>query len=63
MRNHPQSLSVINDFLQMQKGRCIRCGKLFSHCGGSVDLALPCECCFSKQDGLICIECTEAKSP
>jgi hypothetical protein len=55
------SLRTINRFLIMQEGRCIRCGKLFAHCGGDAgrDVMIPCQCCFKKMDGLICVPCAE----
>jgi hypothetical protein len=61
MNNHNIISPVtINQFLECQEGRCIRCGHLFSHCkGGDPErgVALPCECCFSKMDGIICTVC------
>lgn len=59
------SVEIVNEFLDMQKGRCIRCGRLFQHCGGSTEniVFVPCECCFRKMDGLICSACAEGKQP
>ena len=57
----PISLEVANEFLKLQRGRCIMCRKLFRHCGGSVDLHIPCQCCFAEQEGLECVECVERR--
>jgi hypothetical protein len=58
------SLEEINEFLEAQKGRCIRCGHLFEHCGGRKKhrLVIPCACCFNRMDGLICVECAERQT-
>jgi hypothetical protein len=57
--SEPISLEEINEFLIAQKGRCIRCGSKFAHCGGrkSHEVAIPCKCCFNRSDGLICMQC------
>jgi hypothetical protein len=54
---------TVNKLLEQQQGRCIWCGSLFEHCGGTEahEVAIPCMICFRKMDGLLCEECT-AKS-
>jgi hypothetical protein len=57
----PLDLETVNEFLELQEGRCITCRQLFAHCGGRVDLAIPCRCCFAQQEGLECVECSETR--
>jgi len=61
--SEPLSLEEVNLLLEQQEGRCIWCGSLFGHCGGteSHEVAIPCMICFRKMDGLLCEECN-AKS-
>jgi hypothetical protein len=57
--SEPLNLDTLNEFLELQKGRCFVCRRLFAHCGGTVDLAIPCACCFAKSEGLMCVECAD----
>lgn len=59
--SEPVSLEVINDYLELQEGRCVMCRELFAHCGGRVELVIHCQCCFSREEGLLCVECSDRR--
>jgi hypothetical protein len=57
--SEPLSLEEVNELLEQQEGRCIWCGALFEHCGGTLahEIMIPCTSCWQKMDGLICETC------
>jgi hypothetical protein len=63
--SNPISLEKVNELLGQQEGRCIRCGALFEHCGGTLahEIMIPCTSCWQKMDGLICEACASKSNP
>lgn len=59
--SEPVDLETVNEFLFLQRGRCITCRRKFAHIGGPVDLHIPCRCCFADQEGLECIDCASRR--
>jgi hypothetical protein len=63
--SNPIFLEMVNELLGQQEGRCIRCGALFEHCGGTLahEIMIPCTSCWQKMDGLICETCATKNTP
>jgi hypothetical protein len=63
--SEPLPLKAVNELLEQQEGRCIRCGALFEHCGGTLahEIVIPCTSCWQKMDGLICEACSSKFTP
>jgi hypothetical protein len=52
-------LGMLNALLESQRGKCIKCGSLFSHCGGKPghQVMIPLLHQWPRMDGLICERC------
>lgn len=53
------NLKTCNEYLIKQRGRCIMCKRKFDHCGGTVEVHIPCEICLKERGGLVCMECVD----